>query len=342
MQAYLVELERKALAEIQGAKTSAELEETRIKYLGRKGGKLTQIISELPTLSTAEKRVVGPLVNEVKAHLEEALKDALGEVEATAKPELPLDVTAPGKKFPVGRLHPVSQAYYEIIEIFKELGFGVAEGPEVEWFWYAFEALNMPENHPAADDFETFYIDARADREKGRMLLRPHNSPVQIRVMEAQKPPIRILSPGRSFRPNYDASHIPSFYQFEGLLVDKNLSIGNLKAVLEHFVRRFFGPDIAIRLRPHHFNFTEPSFEVDVTCTVCKGHGCPLCSRSGWLELGGSGMVHPKVFENVGLDPSEWSGFAWGWGIERAVAIKYQIPDVRVLYENDLKVLRQF
>lgn len=342
MQAYLVELERKALAEIQSAKTSQDLEGVRIKYLGRKSGKLTQIISELPTLSVAEKRVVGPLINEVKTHLEQALKDALGEVGGAAKPQLPLDVTAPGKKFPVGKLHPVSQAYYEIIEIFKELGFGVAEGPEVEWFWYAFEALNMPENHPAADDFETFYIEARSSKEKGRMLLRPHTSPVQIRVMEQVKPPIRIIAPGRCFRPNYDASHIPSFYQFEGLMVDKGLSIGNLKAVLEYFVRRFFGPDIKIRLRPHHFNFTEPSFEVDITCTVCKGKGCPLCSRTGWLELGGAGMVHPKVFEAVGLDPEEWSGFAWGWGIERCIAIKYQIPDVRVLYENDLRVLRQF
>lgn len=342
MQAYLVELESKALRAIHSATTSKDLEAIRVKYLGRKGGELTKIIADLPNLSVAEKKSIGPLVNEIKSHLEEALKQALGEVTSSAKPSLPLDVTAPGKNFPVGKLHPVSQAYYEIIDIFKELGFGVAQGPEVEWFWYAFEALNMPANHPAADDIETFYIEARPHPKYGRMLLRPHTSPVQIRTMETLTPPIRIISPGRCYRPNYDASHIPSFYQFEGLMVDKNLSIGNLKAVLEHFVRRFFGEDIAIRLRPHHFNFTEPSFEVDITCTVCRGKGCPLCKKSGWLELGGSGMVHPKVFENVGLDPKQWSGFAWGWGIERCIAIRYQIPDVRVLYENDLRVLRQF
>lgn len=338
----MIELERKALAEIAQAKTSDELEKIRVKYLGRRGGEVTKIIGELPALSTAEKRVVGPLVNEVKASIETALRDKLGESGSAGTVGLPLDVTAPGKKFPVGNIHPVSAAYHEIIKIFKELGFSFADGPEVEWFWYAFEALNMPENHPAADDIETFYIEAKSDPKYGRMLLRPHTSSVQIRVMEQLEPPIRILSPGRCFRPNYDASHIPSFYQFEGLIVDKNLSIGNLKAVLEHFVKRFFGEDIAIRLRPHHFNFTEPSFEVDITCTVCKGEGCALCKKSGWLELGGSGMVHPKVFEAVGIDPKEWSGFAWGWGIERCLAIRHQIPDVRILYENDLRVTRQF
>ncbi len=342
MQAYLVDLERQALQEIAAAKTSDEVEALRIKYLGRKGGEITKVIAELPTMSVADRKVIGPLVNEVKGTIEAAIKDKLGEVKSSGKTTLPLDVTAPGKFFPVGRLHPVSQAYFEIIEIFKELGFSYADGPEVEWFWYAFGALNMPEDHPATDDFETFYLEARANSKYGRMLLRPHTSSVQIRTMEKVKPPIRIVAPGRCFRPNYDASHIPSFYQFEGLIVDKDLSIGNLKAVLEHFVHRFFGEEIKIRFRPHHFNFTEPSFEVDITCTVCKGRGCPLCKRSGWLELGGSGMVHPKVLENVGLDPKVWTGFAWGWGIERCLAIRHQIPDVRVLYENDLRVLRQF
>lgn len=342
MQAYLVDLERQALQAIAAAKTSDEVEALRIKYLGRKGGEVTKVIAELPTMSIADRKAIGPLVNEVKATIESAINGKLGEVKTSGKASLPLDVTAPGVSFPVGRLHPVSQAYYEILEIFKELGFSYADGPEVEWFWYAFGALNMPENHPAADDFETFFLEARPDPRFGRMLLRPHTSSIQIRVMEKVKPPIRIIAPGRCFRPNYDASHTPSFYQFEGLMVDKNLSIGNLKAVLEYLVRRYFGPEIAIRLRPHHFNFTEPSFEFDITCTVCKGKGCPLCKRSGWLELGGSGMVHPKVLENVGLDPKVWSGFAFGWGIERCVAIKYQIPDIRVLYENDLRVLRQF
>jgi phenylalanyl-tRNA synthetase alpha chain len=342
MQGYLIELQTKALAEILAAKSSDELEKLRVKYLGRKSGELTKIISELPEMSVADKRVIGPLANQIKTTIESSIKDALGSSNKIGASTLPLDVTAPGKKYPVGKLHPVSQAFDEIIEIFKEIGFSYASGPEVEWFWYAFEALNMPADHPAADDFETFYIEARPHPKYGRMLLRPHNSSVQIRTMGSSKPPIRIVAPGRSFRPNYDASHIPSFYQFEGLMVDRDVSIGNLKAVLEYFVRRFFGPDIAIRLRPHHFNFTEPSFEVDITCTVCKGKGCPLCEKSGWLELGGSGMVHPNVFKNVGLDPNIWSGFAWGWGIERCVAIRHQIPDVRVLYENDLRLLSQF
>lgn len=342
MQGYLLDLEKEALQKIQSAKNSDQLEAIRVRYLGRKGGELTKVISDLPNLTVAERRVIGPLVNEVKASIEDALKEALGTVETHGEVALPLDVTAPGKKFLVGKLHPVSQAFYEIIEIFKELGFSFADGPEVEWFWYAFGALNMPEDHPAADDLETFFIEARPDPKFGRMLLRPHTSSVQIRTMEQVKPPIRILAPGRVFRPNYDASHTPTFYQFEGLMVDKDLSIGNLKAVLEHFVHRFFGPDVMIRFRPHHFNFTEPSFEVDITCTVCKGEGCPLCKKSGWLELGGSGMVHPNVLQNVGLNPDEWSGFAWGWGIERCLAIRYQIPDIRVLYENDLRLLRQF
>lgn len=342
MQGYLLDLEREALAKISSANTTEELEKIRVQYLGRKGGVITKVITDLPTLPDAEKRVVGPLINEVKASIEKALADKLGTASLTDRVNLPLDVTAPGTKFPVGKMHPVSAAYAEIIKIFKELGFSFADGPEVEWFWYAFEALNMPANHPAADDLETFFIEARPHPKYGRMLLRPHTSSVQVRTMEDTPPPIRILSPGRVFRPNYDASHIPSFYQFEGLMVDKNLSIGNLKAVLEHFVHRFFGDDLAIRFRPHHFNFTEPSFEVDITCTVCKGKGCPLCKKTGWLELGGSGMVHPKVLENVGIDPGVWSGFAWGWGIERCLAIRHQLPDVRLLYENDLRVLRQF
>lgn len=342
MQGYLLDLEREALAKISSANTTDELEKIRVHYLGRKGGVITKVIADLPTLPDAEKKAVGPLVNEIKTSIEKSLREKLGEATATGSAKFPLDITAPGTKFPVGKMHPVSVAYAEIIKIFKELGFSFADGPEVEWFWYAFEALNMPANHPAADDLETFFIEARPHPKYGRMLLRPHTSSVQIRTMETLPPPIRVISPGRCFRPNYDASHIPSFYQFEGLMIDKNLSIGNLKAVLEHFVTRFFGPDTKIRLRPHHFNFTEPSFEVDITCTVCRGVGCALCKKSGWLELGGSGMVHPKVLENVRLDPEVWSGFAWGWGIERCLAIRHQLPDVRMLYENDLRVLRQF
>jgi len=341
MQAYILDLEQQALTAIKMAKSSSELEEVRIKFLGRKGGLLTKLLRELPDLPDQEKRLMGPLLNQVKSSIEESLKLAGSGEPKSKQIAQPLDVTAPGKNFPVGSLHPTTKAFYEVIEIFKELGFSYADGPEVEWFWYAFEALNIPPDHPAADDFETFFVESKPNKKYGRLLLRPHTSNVQIRAMESLQPPIRIISPGKTFRPNYDASHTPMFHQFEGLVVDKAVTIGNLKAVLTYFVNRFFGSDIKVRLRPHHFNFTEPSFEVDITCTVCKGKGCPLCKKSGWLELGGSGMVHPNVIKNGGLDPNIWGGYAWGWGIERCVAIRHLIPDIRVLYENDLRVLKK-
>lgn len=335
MQGYLLELEKEALEAIQNTATKTQLEELRTRYLGRKNGKLTTIIKELPTLPDEEKRVLGPLINQVKHSIEKALSS----VDSPNISEAPLDLTAPGSKRPIGKLHPLTIAMNEILSIFQELGFSFADGPEIDWFWYAFEALNMPETHPAADDFETYFIDAPPHPKFGKMVLRPHTSSVQTRVMEKEQPPFRVIIAGKTYRPNVSARHTPMFHQFEGLVIEKNASISNLKALLDYFVRRYFGPEIKVRLRPHHFNFTEPSFEVDITCTVCKGKGCNLCKRLGWLELGGSGMIHPNVLKAGGLDPKEWSGYAWGWGIERCLAIKYQIPDIRVLYDNDLRAL---
>lgn len=248
--------------------------------------------------------------------------------------------------FPVqtrqGHMHPVTQAYFEIIDIFKELGFHFASGPEVEWFYYAFEALNMPITHAASDEFETYYMDAKAHEVKGRAVLRPHTSPVQIRTMEKQSPPIRVVVPGKTYRPQYDVSHTPMFHQFEGLLVDRDVSIGELVGTLNYFVKRFFkNDDVRVRIRPYHFRFTEPSFEVDISCTICHGEGCRLC-KEGWLELGGAGMVHPNVLKYGGIDPTEFNGFAFGWGIERCVNIRSGIPDVRMLYEGELRLLEQF
>lgn len=341
MQAYLLDLEKQALTAIRDAQSNADLEAIRIRFLGRRNGEITKLLRELPELSVAEKRSVGPLLNNVKQTIEQALADATNADTGEKTVSLPLDITAPGKPYPVGSIHPTTTAFYEIINIFKELGFSYAEGPEVEWFWYSDEALNIPADHPSADELETFFVEARPHPKFGRMLLRQHTSSVQIRTMEQGSLPIRIIAPGKAFRPNYDASHTPMFHQFEGLVVDRSVNIGNLKAVLSYFVARFFGPDIKVRLRPHHFNFTEPSFEVDITCTICKGAGCPLCKRSGWLELGGAGMVHPQVLRNCGIDPKEWGGYAWGWGIERCLAIRYHIPDIRILYENDLRILKK-
>ena len=348
MQGYLLDLEKEALAAIHDAHSKTEREAVRIRYLGRKQGLLTKVIKELPNLSAEEKRIIGPLVNQVKNSIEQAFLTPIPQAPehdprkhpkpfrkdlfpSSTDPLIPQDLTAPGPDLPIGKLHPLTIAIDEILSIFQELGFSFADGPEVDWFWYAFEALNMPPDHPAADDFETYFIDAPPHPKYGRMLLRPHTSSVQTRVMEAQKPPFRVIIAGKTYRPNVSARHTPMFHQFEGLVVERQASIGNLKAVLNHFVRRYFGPDIQARLRPHHFNFT---------CTVCKGKGCPLCKNLGWLELGGAGMIHPNVLKAGGLDPKEWSGYAWGWGIERCIAIKYQVPDIRVLYDNDLRALK--
>ncbi len=333
------------LSQINDIQDIPHLDKLRFEVLDKKDSLYSQISMRMRELSKDERPVMGQLLNQIKGQLDSAflskmtaLKEArYGQLDTVEHEDMTFPVPTPT----LGHIHPVTQAYFEIIEIFSQIGFSFAEGPEVEWFWHAFEALNMPSDHPASDDFETYYVSHPAHSQHGRMLLRPHTSPVQIRTMLSQKPPIRVVVPGKTYRPNYDTSHTPMFHQFEGLLVDKDVSIGHLVGTLDYFVKKFFGNDIHTRIRPYHFQFTEPSFEVDISCTICKGEGCRLC-KEGWLELGGAGMVHPNVLQNGGIDPKEYNGFAFGWGIERCLSIRSGIPDIRMIYEGELKLLEQF
>ncbi|MDQ3098450.1 MAG: phenylalanine--tRNA ligase subunit alpha [bacterium] len=317
----------------------------KFEVLDKKDSEYAKLSMRMRELSKEERPTMGLFLNQIKAQLDSAFvskndelkKRRYAQLESSEKVDMTFPVNLPDR----GHIHPVTQAYYEIIDIFSQIGFSFAEGPEVEWFWHAFEALNMPSDHPASDDFETYYVSHVAHSEHGRMLLRPHTSPVQIRTMLSQKPPIRVVVPGKTYRPNYDTSHTPMFHQFEGLLIDRNVSIGHLVGTLDYFVKKFFGDDLKVRIRPYHFQFTEPSFEVDISCTICKGEGCRLC-KEGWLELGGAGMVHPNVLINGGIDPKEFNGFAFGWGIERCLSIRSGIPDIRMIYEGELKLLEQF
>ena len=317
----------------------ANLEEIKIKYLGKKG-ELTAVLRGMGALSAEERPVVGQLANEVRESIEKALTEKNKELQAKAleaklKAEK-LDVTMPGTPTHVGHIHPLTRAQRELEDIFIGMGFSIAEGPEVELDYYNFQALNIPENHPARDTQDTFYI-------TDNILLRSQTSPVQVRVMEHQKPPIRIISPGRVYRSDaLDATHSPLFHQLEGLVIDKGITMGDLKGTLEVFAKKMFGEETKIRFRPHHFPFTEPSAEVDVSCFVCGGKGCRLCKGEGWIEILGAGMVHPFVLSNCGIDPEEYSGFAFGLGIERITMARYGIDDIRLFYENNERFLEQF
>lgn len=318
---------------------NADLEELRVRYLGKKG-ELTQLLRGMGKVSAQERPVIGQLANEVRASIEQQLSQ-LGErrhaAELAAKLRREtLDVTEPGRPPMLGGRHPLSQVEKELCDIFIGMGFTIAEGPEVEYDYYNFQALNIPENHPARDTQDTFYI-------TDNILLRSQTSPVQVRVMEKQKPPIRIVSPGRVYRSDdVDATHSPLFHQFEGLVVDRGITMGDLKGMLELFAKNMFGADTRIRFRPHHFPFTEPSAEVDVSCFACGGKGCRFCKGEGWIEILGAGMVHPHVLSGCGIDPEEYSGFAFGLGIERIALLKYHIDDMRLLYENDIRFISQF
>ena len=319
--------------------TGADVEALRIQYLGKKG-ELTAVLRGMGKLSAEERPVVGQLANEVRAAIEEeiekktaALKSAA--LEAKLQSEK-LDVTVPGDKIHVGKPHPIALVQRQLEEIFLGMGYSIADGPEVEYDYYNFQALNIPKDHPARDTQDTFYITEN-------ILLRSQTSPVQARVMEKQKPPIKIISPGRVYRSDaVDATHSPLFHQCEGLVVDKGITMGDLKGTLEMFAQTMFGADTRIRFRPHHFPFTEPSAEVDVSCFACGGKGCRLCKGEGWIEILGAGMVHPNVLRMCGIDPEVYSGFAFGLGIERIVMLKYHIDDMRHLYENDVRFLHQF
>lgn len=335
-------LKNQAISAILEAENENDLERLRVHYLGRKG-EITQLIKELPSLEPEARKEAGHLLNDVKRAIEQTLAEAKGD-RAAKKVDLEkewLDVTAPGKKATLGHLHLITQAIREITNIFEKIGFTRVSHPEVEWDWYAFEGLNMPINHPARDIWETFFIDNLKNKQYGEGVLTPHTSSGQLREMEHTQPPIRMLNIAKCYRRQSDVSHAPMFYQFEGLVIDKNIAVTHLKGTLDYFARQYFGPDRKTRIRPYHFQFTEPSFEFDVTCIICGGKGCRLC-KEGWLELGGSGMVHPLILKNGGIDPEKYSGFAWGWGVERVFMMKHKIPDIRLLFSGDLKFLNQF
>jgi phenylalanyl-tRNA synthetase alpha chain len=344
MEEELISVKNTAISFILEAKTQEELEELKLQFLGR-SGKLTLLIKNIPSLPLEKRPEVGVLANEVKKTIEQSIKDKeleLREVKTTARKEK-IDISNPGIKPPLGHLHLVTQAISEITDIFEKIGFTRVRHPEVEWDWYAFSALNFPENHPARDDWETFFIETEGHKKYGKMILTPHTSSGQIREMQRNKPPIKMLNIAKCYRRQSDVSHTPMFHQFEGLVIGTDISIVNLKGTLDYFVRSYFGENRISRIRPYHFQFTEPSFEVDVSCGVCEGKGCKLC-KEGWLELGGAGMVHPNVLKAGGIDSKKYTGFAYGWGVERVLMMKegIEIDDLRLLYSNKLEFLNQF
>lgn len=315
------------------------LDDLRVKYLGKKG-ELTAILKQMGKLSAEERPKVGQLANEVRSGIEALVEERTAAVKAALLDQKlaleKLDVTMPGRAAPLGKLHPLTKVLEEVKEIFLGMGFSVAEGPEVETDYYNFEALNIPKDHPARDTQDTFYI-------SDNVLLRTQTSPVQVRTMEKQKPPIRVIAPGRVYRSDaVDATHSPLFHQLEGMVIDKGITMSDLKGTLDVFAKRLYGEDTVTRFRPHHFPFTEPSAEMDIMCFACHGEGCRLCKGEGWIELLGCGMIHPQVLRNGGIDPDIYSGFALGMGLERVAMRRYNIDDLRLLFENDLRFLGQF
>ncbi len=337
MRETLEKIKVEALAEL--ASGSTPIEDIRIKYLGKKG-ELTAVLRGMGKLSAEERPVIGQLANEVRAEIENKIEELLqakkAEEQAAMLEAEKLDVTVPGDKIRAGHTHPLALVQRQLEDIFLGMGYSIVDGPEVELDYYNFQALNIPKDHPARDTQDTFYITEN-------ILLRSQTSPVQARVMEKTQPPIKIISPGRVYRSDaVDATHSPLFHQLEGLVVDKGITMGDLKGTLEMFARRMYGESTQIRFRPHHFPFTEPSAEVDVSCFACGGKGCRLCKGEGWIEILGAGMVHPNVLRMCGIDPEVYSGFAFGVGIERIAMLKYHIDDMRLLYENDVRFLSQF
>ena len=339
MKAALEAIRQKIVVELQEAHDMQTLENIRVKFLGKKG-ELTAILKQMGKLSAEERPVIGQMANEIRTFIEDRISTRTAQLknelmQQKLKDEK-LDVTLPGKRHPLGKKHPLNLVLDEIEEIFLGMGFSIATGPEVELDYYNFEALNMPKDHPARDTQDTFYV-------SDNVVLRTQTSPMQVRVMEKQKPPIRIIAPGRVYRSDaVDATHFPLFHQIEGLVVDKGITMADLKGTLEIFVKRLYGEDSVVRFRPHHFPFTEPSAELDCMCFNCHGEGCRLCKGEGWIEILGCGMVHPKVLSNCGIDPEVYSGFAFGMGLERLVMRRFNIDDMRLLYENDLRFLNQF
>lgn len=340
MQASMDRLQMQLKEEIAGAGDLNELDNIRVRYLGKKG-EITLLIRNMSQLSAEERPLFGRRLNELKAAaetmLEERKKELYSELSVKRWEKERVDITLPGRPFNLGRKHPITMVLQEIEEIFTSMGFKIAEGPEVELDYYNFEALNMPKDHPARDMQDSFYINPE-------ILLRTHTSPVQIRTMQSQAPelPVRIIAPGKVYRRDDDITHSPVFHQVEGLAVDKGISLADLKGTLLMFAREMFGKDREIRLRPSFFPFTEPSAEVDISCIVCNGKGCRICGETGWLEILGSGMVHPRVLEVSGYNPEEVSGYAFGMGVERIAMLKYGIEDIRLFYTNDLRMLSRY
>src|SRR3989339_1175203 len=338
MTGELESLRKQAETELQKAETEAEFQEIRTRYLGRKG-LLTGLLRNIANVLPQDRALFGKECNESKDLISARIDQRLAEIAVSGKEKAlcseRIDVTLPGRGMRYGSLHPVTQVREEICRIFAGLGFSVVEGPEVELDYYNFEALNIPKDHPARDMQDTFYVE-------DNIVLRTHTSPVQVRIMEKTRPPVRILSPGRVYRRDSDISHSPMFHQIEGLLVDRGVTFGDLKGVLTMFLKQVFGEETALRFRPSFFPFTEPSAEVDIRCVMCRGKGCRVCGQSGWLEILGSGMVDPEVFRNVGYDPDEFTGFAFGLGLERIAMLKFGISDIRLFFESDMRFLEQF
>ena len=339
MKEQLNQILSQALGQVSSVTSQQELEAARVKFLGKKG-ELTGILRGMGKLSAEERPAIGQLANEVRAQIEQAIEKAQQDMAqrliAAKLEKEQIDVTMPGQKVLLGKQHPLNTVLHELYDIFTGMGFSIAEGPEVEYDYYNFEALNIPKNHPARDTQDTFYIN-------DNIVLRTQTSPMQVRTMEKQRPPIRVIAPGRVYRSDaVDATHSPVFHQIEGLVVDKGITMGDLKGTLEVFAKRLYGEDTGVRFRPHHFPFTEPSAEMDVTCFKCHGKGCPLCKGEGYIEILGCGMVHPKVLRGCDIDPEVYSGFAFGIGLERIVMQRYKIDDLRLFYENDLRFLTQF
>ena len=347
MKERLKQLEREISEDISRAATAEELEQIRIKYVGRKG-ELTTILKNIREVAQDERPYVGKKVNELKRIIEGRIGQGASSPRRKTRGEETLDFTLPGARYELGRQHPISQTVQEICSILQGYGFRIVEGPEVETEYYNFTALNIPEDHPSRESFHTFFLDTpplhhRMNGKDYKALLRSQTSTVQIRIMENEKPPLQIIAPGKVYRPDAtDASHSFMFYQVEGLMVDKNIRFSDLKGILDLFCKEMFGRDTKTRFRPHFFPFTEPSAEVDVSCIMCKGAGCRVCGKKGWLEILGSGMVNPKVFEAVGYDPEKWTGFAFGMGVERIAMLKWGITDIRLFFENDIRFLKQF
>lgn len=365
-------LHQKAVEEINKVGGLSKLEELKIKYLGR-SGEINKLLQSIKSISNEHKKEYGQKINQLKHQLTDLFDKQHHKLVTQSEKSQTVDVTMPGKQTSKGSLHPITIAIEEISKIFSKIGFIRMSYPEAEWDYLAFDALNMPKTHPARDDFETTFLSGKPHEKYGKMILTPHTSSGQIREMwRLKKPPIRMINIAKCYRPNWDATHTPMFHQFEGMCVDKNINITHLKGALDYFSQSYFGEDTKTRLRPHHFQFTEPSFEVDVTCTACEGTGvvktqkldsspaklgrndiachpecsegskkCSIC-KSGWLELGGTGMVHPNVLKEGNIDPDEFSGWAFGFGIERVIMMKYGIDDIRNYYTGDIRFLRQF